>query len=259
MAYITDLPLNKLSEETFHSTYASQPFVWRGAAKDWIAFNKWTPDFFKRKCPSETVSVTHLRKNEIVRMTVFEFFQNHFSEKSKFYLKDWEFKDKMPELCQDYVVPSFFKSWLESSDYQASVGLSADVPKLSWLYIGGAGTGSGLHKDVLSTSAWNAVISGRKEWIFFPPTDDENLYGLNFDAFSPDLARMPLLAKTNPSWCIQEAGDIVFTPSDWAHQVRNVKTGISLTENFVNASNAAKVTAAIARERLAIDSGKDLR
>jgi hypothetical protein len=38
-----------------------------------------------------------------------------------------------------------------------------------WLIMGPARSGSSFHVDPNATSAWNAVISGAKKWILFPP------------------------------------------------------------------------------------------
>jgi oxalate decarboxylase/phosphoglucose isomerase-like protein (cupin superfamily) len=37
--------------------------------------------------------------------------------------------------------------------------------------------------------------------------------------------------------CVQRPGDIIFTPSNWWHQVRNDTCTLALTENFINETN----------------------
>ncbi|CAG8793341.1 12830_t:CDS:2, partial [Acaulospora morrowiae] len=44
-----------------------------------------------------------------------------------------------------------------------------DRPDYRWIIIGPSRSGSTFHKDPNSTSAWNAVITGSKKWIMYPP------------------------------------------------------------------------------------------
>ena len=42
-------------------------------------------------------------------------------------------------------------------------------PDFRWLIMGPPRSGSTFHKDPNATSAWNAVITGSKKWIMYPP------------------------------------------------------------------------------------------
>ena len=48
--------------------------------------------------------------------------------------------------------------------------LSLPPPPPRWLILGPARSGSSFHVDPNNTSAWNAVVTGAKKWILYPPT-----------------------------------------------------------------------------------------
>ncbi|MEM8541699.1 MAG: hypothetical protein AAGF25_12165, partial [Pseudomonadota bacterium] len=80
---------------------------------------------------------------------------------------------------------------------------------LAWLIIGFAGAFNPLHTDVWSTSTWNLLLSGRKEWVIVGPTG------------SPEI-----------QW-VQLPGEVMHIPSDWAHSVAYNEDSVSITENYV--------------------------
>ncbi|MDT0610235.1 cupin-like domain-containing protein [Streptomyces lancefieldiae] len=103
-------------------------------------------------------------------------------------------------------------------------------PDWSWLMIGAAATSSPLHVDVMASAAWNLLCTGAKRWTFHPPERAEEWRllppGCATDTHDP-----------RPREFVQEPGDIVVTPSGWAHEVHNVTGSIAVTSNFINRSN----------------------
>jgi oxalate decarboxylase/phosphoglucose isomerase-like protein (cupin superfamily) len=48
---------------------------------------------------------------------------------------------------------------------------------------------------------------------------------------------------------VQRPGDIIYTPSNWWHQVRNETCTLALTENFINETNGQHLCAEDEPER----------
>ncbi|KAG8680225.1 hypothetical protein FRC09_018401, partial [Ceratobasidium sp. 395] len=127
-------------------------------------------------------------------------------------------------------------------------------PDYRWLIIGPERSGSTFHKDPNATSAWNAVITGRKGWVMFPPnvcppgvyvSEDEaevtsplslaEWFMSYFDAawaeYGPN-SSSPNRGKMRVGVC--HAGEIVYVPSGWWHLVVNLEASVAVTQNFAS-------------------------
>lgn len=89
---------------------------------------------------------------------------------------------------------------------------------------------SPFHADIFRSFSWSVNICGRKKWLFFPPGQEEALRdcygGLPYDVTTPALLDNHLHPKHQPCSppleVTQEAGEMVFVPSGWHHQVHNL-------------------------------------
>lgn len=90
------------------------------------------------------------------------------------------------------------------------------------------------HADVFRSYSWSANICGRKKWLLYPPGQEDFLRdthgNLPYDVTSAELqdrSHFPQFEEAcQPLEIIQEAGEIIFVPSGWHHQVYNlVRTG----------------------------------
>lgn len=223
-----------ISDDEFYERFVKnggKPVLMKGFAKSWPAFELWTPEYFKQSHGDRKVSVGRLvgeglgRENmESKIITVREYMQNLEAddEPNPFYLRDW----LVPRVCYTHFsMPHFARSWHHRIPF---LGRSV----FSWMYIGKKDTFTPLHTDVFTSHAYNVVMSGLKEWVFIPKADKDKLYDNVVNPFEPDLARHPLFSSARRIHCRQEPGDLVFTPGDWIHAVRNLKAGIAMTENF---------------------------
>ncbi len=215
-------------EEPF--TPQTGPRLLRGWAGSWMAMEKWTPRFFTETYGELVVEVRRSRPEARRSITVADYFETVHEVRGTrdgWYLSDWKIVGAIADLRRDYEVPEVFRCWTERLPSQHN-------PELRWMYIGPEGSGKPLHRDVMTTAAWNAVISGRKRWRFYPPDQAALLYDGAVDVFAPDLQKHPRFREATAEEFVQGPGDLVFTPSGWWHQVENVEACISVTENFVN-------------------------
>ncbi|CAE6488318.1 unnamed protein product [Rhizoctonia solani] len=157
------------------------------------------------------------------------------------YLFDSRFVEKT-EMGADYTPPSFL-----SEDLFQLMGDKR--PDYRWLIVGPVRSGSTFHKDPNATSAWNAVITGSKGWVMFPPDIcPPGVY------VSPDEAEVtsPLslaewfMSFFDAAWSkygrdtgkmrvgVCHAGEIVYVPSGWWHLVVNLEHSVAVTQNFAS-------------------------
>ncbi|XP_019624929.1 PREDICTED: jmjC domain-containing protein 4-like isoform X1 [Branchiostoma belcheri] len=165
----------------------------------------------------------------------------HTPGKPCLYLKDWHFCRACPDYGA-YETPVFFQSdWL--NEFWDLRYRGADDYR--FVYMGPKGSWTPLHADVFHSYSWSANICGRKQWLFFPPGQEEQLRdttgSLVYDVRSEELLnskRYPHYHKdTRPMEVIQGPGEVVFVPSGWHHQVYNMEDTISINHNWVNCCN----------------------
>lgn len=217
-------------QNTAPFTAQTGPRLLRGWANSWTAMQKWTARFFIETYGHLSVEVRRSRPAAQRSLTVAEYFGSIHEvagTRDGWYLSDWKIVGPIAALRRDYQVPTAFQCWTERLPAEQN-------PELRWLYIGPAGSGKPLHRDVMMTAAWNAVISGQKRWRFYSVDQAPLLYEGAVDAFAPDLHKHPLFREATAIEFVQGPGDLVYTPSGWWHQVENEQACISVTENFVN-------------------------
>ncbi|XP_027563138.1 jmjC domain-containing protein 4-like, partial [Neopelma chrysocephalum] len=124
-----------------------------------------------------------------------------------------------------YTTPVYFSSdWL--NEYWDAVA----VDDYRFVYMGPKGSWTPFHADVFRSYSWSANICGRKKWLLYPAGQEEFLKdrhgNLPFDVTAPSLQdrrEYPRYSQSQPPVeIVQEAGEIVFIPSGWHHQVYNL-------------------------------------
>lgn len=258
----------KLTYERFLREFAlpKQPCIITNLGRDWAA-RHWSPEYF---LAHTGVNLEHevsmgdgpYGKAREVETTVGDALRcvtASIDDGKPTYLSAWDYvRGGSTALADDFAVPDLFDRappWLSSHPVMGNATVD-----MRWLYVGTRGSGSSTHVDTNLSSAWLWVASGRKEWICAHGDDHELLAGCVYgggssdygdesplpDLFASDLfERWPHARSARLFHGFQEAGDICFNPSCCVHAVRNVGRpgdfAVSLTHNFVDASNVADV------------------
>lgn len=224
------VPIERL--ESINEGNLGLPFILTNEVAKWKAFHKWDWNYFIDHYGTFTERLNSaLPEKECRDFTLAEYIQliQRNEGVHGYYFKS-QFHVDTP-LLRDYSSPELF-----SCSY-GSIDPKKRRYTLSWIYLTGANTYSELHQDIWYTSAWNALISGEKLWLFYPP--DALKKEIDTDLVQP--GEFDQYFAGEPVLCLQNPGDLVFTPSRWWHFVYNLKPGISLTENFVNQTNKDNV------------------
>jgi histone arginine demethylase JMJD6 len=229
------------SRETFVKFYekASNPCVIKNIPQvdQWRASEAWQFHLLKQrygKCYF-SCGIDQDQKDMLVRLDHFLQYMEHNQDDSPLYLFDtyYELDEETEELLTDYNIPRYFPE-----DYLSLLPHEI-CPSYRWFLIGPTRSGSALHYDPLSTSAWNTLLQGKKRWILFPPSlaPASILRGDSSRTKEPIhyfIDYLPDLLRTHPDWeyyeAIQEPGDTVFIPSRWWHAVLNLEHTIAITQ-----------------------------
>ena len=241
-----------LSVETFFYEYArkKKPIVIEGLP---ISKVPWTLKHIKDVCGKLEVEVNMRDPNTTNwgglvygdTLNLADFIDTHATDpvRKKYYLHDWSLPGYCPDIMgkppyDEYIMPKYF-----SGDYFQRVFPNGYQHSWPSLFIGAKGTQSDLHVDSGGTNFWLYLLSGKKEWRFFPREDQINLYKRTYsakfepDIFNPDFKKYPLLSKSNMYHTIQNPGDLVFIPGSCPHAVRNLDNIHGISMNYVDASN----------------------
>jgi len=180
---------------------------------------------------------------------------------SPMYLHDAPIDKICPELLidKDVFAPKYFPEditeqlplhWLKEDAGHTCLpnadptGNSHGFPSM---FIAGANTESKLHIDAKYTRFYMVVLHGTKDWIMFNSSDiphldpegrDSTMFPVNLGADGFKLAETPeKLPGVDMFTGTAHAGDIVFVPENWPHQVRNKGATFAMANNYVDRFN----------------------
>lgn len=223
----------KPTVEQFREQFAlpGRPVILTGVTDEWAAL-RWTPNEMAQRFGEAVVELTPDKSTleGTKQASLSEYVEAVESGQADGdYLTSWCFRTDCPELLRDFEIPEYFQDdWLE------------ELPEkndMLWLFLGGEGSGMGLHQDLGHTAAWNAQVTGLKRWALVSPEDSDFVYEGKVCAFKPNRVRYPRFRKAEVWEGEVAAGEVLFIPPAWWHQTVNLETGFAITANFVNHTN----------------------
>jgi hypothetical protein len=251
------------SVKQFMETYAQQnkPVIIEGLLSGeagWKAFHIWTREYLLQQYGDA------LMRAEASVMSLRDYFAYACSttEESPLYIFDKDFAEKWKLDDSWFDMPHYFPDDLFS--------LLPSRPDYQWLILGPPRSGSTFHIDPNATSAYNALIHGRKLWVFYPPHLTppgivKSLDGSEVSApvsvtewFCNYIQQARMDKGRGMMEAVQDAGDVVFVPHGWWHCVLNLDETIAITQNFVAPENLKNVLTFLRDKRDQVSGYGDL-
>ena len=161
--------ISQLSSADFRRDYGTpnRPLIIQGLMDSWPCFapgpDAWNVENWSRKYANQPFKIGRF---SMPLHSYFKYMQEVSTDESPLYLFDSRFGEKCPDLLKQYEVPEFFTHDLFNliPEQEKSAEGEKVRPAFRWILVGPARSGSTFHKDPNHTSAWNALISGRKKW-----------------------------------------------------------------------------------------------
>ena len=262
---------DSMSVEEFKTKYEKPnlPVLISGLADKWPAFGKWGVSALAAAHPDADVTCGHFDVNFSTYASYCASINGEPGAQAAWddqplYLFDKHFAERLHGTAEDFSVPPYFQEDLFSV-------MGAARPHFRWLIAGPKASGSTFHVDPNGTSAWNAVLTGAKKWIMYPPSTPppgvhpsatgaevaaplsltewcESFYAQHTEvkekAWAGAVARGedPLTCGKVPLEFIAPAGSVLFVPSGWWHMALNLENDtMALTQNFVSSANLGTV------------------
>ena len=219
------------------------PAVIVGLLDEWEGVVKWTPRRLVRKYGDKMFDVGSHNYCDMTLATFMRYALSNDDDNPLYAFDPYALGSKFPKMLRQFVVPKYFRK-----DYLKHAG-EYDRPLYRWFLLGPKRSGTGIHQDPGFTSAWNALVMGKKRWAFFPPSvsgrDIKPKKGAGDEGIDWWMDVYPrLLPRAEELGMIehtQVAGETLYVPCKWWHVVLNTEFTISVTQNFASDYNLQKV------------------
>eukprot|EP01006_Ploeotia_vitrea_P062972 TRINITY_DN84722_c0_g1_i1.p1 TRINITY_DN84722_c0_g1~~TRINITY_DN84722_c0_g1_i1.p1 ORF type:complete len:654 (-),score=300.52 TRINITY_DN84722_c0_g1_i1:25-1791(-) len=240
--------VSKLTIEQFEKEYVNRgrPVILRGLMDGWVAWKRWTRDGLLRKFGDVVVQAR--RSSAVSGYQVFESEEDTVGQGVSSADDGVELGDMtldrfvelyMPSVDDDdksravdtnapYVflprkLPNLSRLFKHPAHFNNFAWTESKRNKQALFYLGPANSGAYFHSH---TTAWNALVYGKKRWFLFPP---ELYHGRSYGLSMPEwISQVRNELPVTALECTQHAGEIVYVPSRWRHGVLNLQDSVGL-------------------------------
>ena len=253
MASVPRVPLASLTRVEFERRFQGPnlPVLITGVTESWRAAREWVdeqgrPDVARLAALFDAGEVAiHDRRGKRRHMKLSEYAdwwhsrQDDDNAADWLYLKDWHMAQQFPEY-DAYTTPACLgEDWLNEHWAAGGTG-AATAGDHRFVYIGPQGSTTGLHADILFSYSWSVNIVGRKLWRLVPAEQRALVSDPGTRPRAKSLSTLQALPSADGLAVIkveQGAGELLFVPSGWYHEVENLEDTISVNHNWLTAHN----------------------
>ncbi len=232
-----------LSKKDFMNEYVKKekPVILTEAAREWEAFRKWTPEFFKSK-------YGHIeREVNGKNYKIGDYIDIMFSatpDNPAPYPYNFNVQHYFPELLQD-IYPKLLYGKIDRLDHPLMPYEIISRTHVHEIFFGGCGSFFPLHYDEMFLHTSITQIHGDKEFFLFAPDQTPYLYAEEENnklskiknIFNFDEARFPDFKKAEVIIEMVHAGETIFFPTRWWHTTRMPGPSITYGRAQLNATN----------------------
>lgn len=212
----------------------NRPVILGSVASDWPAAQKWSPEYLREKLGTAEIEYQGDRQNDA-----------DFETRKDAHLRKAAFREFIDLIQSGSGNSAYLTAYNSGTNAMATAPLLPDLGRLdtflsheagrteAMLWMGPEGTFTPLHHDL--TNNLLVQLRGRKRVIMASPLETPNLYNTRHvfsvikDVTTASLADFPKLQHVGFLDFTLEAGDALFIPIGWWHQVTALDFSVSAT------------------------------
>jgi len=254
--------VKNISEEKFIETYivGNQPVIVTDGMDDWD-MEKFTPEYLIKEFGDEKVQVYNdlfdLQTVQSLEKYIKDnFFRSESDGPAKQYMRWYTKLKEVDFYWSDSVFDRLKNAWSQPyfiPDTSLVIPSNEKAKKRSineygypykGLFISGKGSRTRLHKDPFVSNAVLCQFYGQKEIFLYSPEKEKDVMnnGDFVDVKNPDHSKFSNFSSITPDYeDVLSPGEIILFPSGWFHDVTSLSDSISITWNFLHATQIDKL------------------